>query len=488
MPSKRNRYVQRHKHNERSAAATKHIGFGAIVFFIIFVYILITLISYALKENVNYTVAETGTLSYSDDYTGMVIKDETVITADTSGSLKYFFPEGARVRNNNPVFGIVTDQEMMKILDEEIFRASQALSADDSIFDESYDYLKGRIRNYVINQYSSDFSYTYDARQQIENDIAEIRNTVVIQQQGSSQISVLENQYEDAVSLVRATKSGLISYKIDGLEDINIDTFQFGDLARKTTVQDTSAKTVTDEGQPVFKIIDNYLWYVVAEIDDACEKQLEIYGQSYKNIEFIDKDITIPLKIIDVVDEGEKTFLILESDRKISQFLSDRYVRFRINYETHEGIKIPETAVTTKTFAVIPSDFKTIINKQYAVLKKVYSEDAPGNETIDPSFIKSFKPMADMVCVPLSDELSVGDTLSYTDEDTRVTTEFIIDETIDLEGVYVINKGFAVFKFIDTMYKENDYRIVASDMDYGVRIYDRIVSEASETEEYQVIN
>lgn len=488
--AKNNRYLQRHKENEQSAAATKHINFGAVVFMIIFLYIVIMLISFAVKESVNYTIAETGILSHSAQYQGLVIRDEIVMTSNDSGHLKYFFPEGARVRNNNPVFGVVTDPSMMALLDEQIFKANQNLSAADPIFDESYEFLRNRIKNYVINQHNQAFGYTYEAKKQIENDITEIRNTVIIQQsknEGSdSHINLLENQYNEAVSLVKASRSGLISYKIDGLEHISIDTFKLGDIKLVPTVQDTTTKTMTEANQPVFKIVDNYLWYIAAEIDDECEKQIE--GKNYIGVDFVDKDLQLDVKIYDVIDDNGKTYLILEIDRMVNQFLSDRNVNFRITYENYQGIKIPEAAVTSKTFAVIPIDYLIFVDKHYAVPKKTYSKDALGQETIAPIPVKIFKKQGDDAYVPIDDQLAVGDVLSATDNLTYETTEFIIEDTIDLEGVYVINKGFAVFKFIETNYKESDYRIVSSNIDYGVRIYDRIATEGELTKEYQIIN
>jgi hypothetical protein len=101
----------------------------------------------------------------------VVIRDETVIPSTDQGTIKYFYPEGALVRNGDPVFGVVTDQSMVELLDEQIFKANQNLSSDDPVFDESYNYLKNRIKNYVINQHSKNYSYTYDAKKQILNDI-----------------------------------------------------------------------------------------------------------------------------------------------------------------------------------------------------------------------------------------------------------------------------------------------------------------------------
>jgi len=484
---KNNRYLQQHKANERSFAATRHLNFGAVVFMVIFIYIVILLINFAVKESVNYTIAETGVLSHSANYTGLVIRDETLVTADASGDIKYFFPEGARVRNGNPVIGIIEDSGLLEVLNQEIFQANQNLSADDPVFDESYGYLKNRIKNYVLNSHRKDFAYTYDARKQIENDITEIRNTVILQQSSGNmaKLTSLQEQYKDAMTLVTAPHSGLVSYKIDGLESVTMDTFDVSQLNLVPKVQDTSNKTSTQVGQPVFKVIDNYLWYVVAEIDDECQKQIE--GKTYIGVNFVDKDIQLDVKA-NVFDQGERTFLILEMDRMVSDFLTDRHVNLQITYENHEGIKIPETAVAKKTFAKIPAEYLTIVSKEYAVRKKVVSEQALGQETLSPTVVNIHKSQGEWVWVPLGDGLAVGDVLSYTDDQSYKTTEYVIDETEELEGVYVINKGYAVFKFIETRYKEGDYRIVASDLDYGVRIYDRIATEAASTKEYQVVN
>lgn len=486
--SGKNRYVQKHKENDRSAAATRHINLGAVVFMIIFIYIVIVLVNFALRERVNYTIAETGVLSHSALYDGLVLRDETIYEATDSGHIKYFLPEGARVRNNNPVFGIISDPSMVAILDEDIFKATQSLSTDDPMFDESYDYLKSRVRNHVINHYHQPYSYTYVSKKQIENDIAEIRNTVILQSDSSSEVhlSSLQNQYDDSITMVNSNSSGLVSYKIDGMENVGIDDFNLSDLNAEIEIQDTSTKTMTEKGQPVFKVVNNYLWYIVAEIDDECEKQIE--GKSYISVNFVDKGIEHDVKVYDMYDKDDKTYLILEIDRMINEFLTDRHVDFRITYENYAGIKIPETAVTEKIFAVIPGAYLSYFNKRYVVLKKVYSEDAPGEETIQEVPVKIFKRVGDLAYVPIEEQIKEGDVLIHVEEGSSIETDYTIDKTEAVEGVYVINKGYALFKFIDTQYKEMGYRIVDGNSTYGVRVYDRIATEADTTSEYEIIN
>lgn len=488
MAKEKNRYIKQHKANERYAIATQHLNFGAVVFMVIFIYIVILLVNFAMKEQVNYTVAEAGMMSDSATYKGLVLRNETLVTAPEAGDIKYFFPEGARVRSGNPVFGIIKDPALLSILEKEIFKASQNLSADDPAFDESYNFLKNRMKNYVLNNHDKAYSYTYVARKQIDASITEIRNTLLIKESGSrstNKLNSLEAQYDDALTLVKAPHSGLVSYKIDGMETMNGDNFDISFLNVTPEMNDTTTKHRAQNGQPVFKVIDNYLWYIAAEIDDECEKQIE--GKNYVGVDFIDKDIQIDVRAR-VFDEGQGTYLILEMDRMVSEFLTDRHVNFKITYENHRGIKIPETAITKKTFAKIPAQYLMYVKKEYAVRKKVASKDSPGGETLSPTSVPLHKRAGEWVFVPLGDELKEGDVLSYTDPTTYETIEFTIDETEEMEGVYVINKGYAVFKLIETQYREQGYRIVTSDLDYGLRIYDRIATEAASTKEYQIVH
>ena len=48
-----------------------------------------------------------------------------------------------------------------------------------------------------------------------------------------------------------------------------------------------------------------------------------------------------------------------------------------------------------------------------------------------------------------------------------------------LTGVYNINKGYADFKQINVLYKNDEYSIVKSNTQYGLNVYDYIVLDAS---------
>ena len=59
--------------------------------------------------------------------------------------------------------------------------------------------------------------------------------------------------------------------------------------------------------------------------------------------------------------------------------------------------------------------------------------------------------------------------------------------TDQLQGVYNVNKGYAVFKQIDILYHNEDYSIINTGTQYGVSLYDHIVLQGNSVNENDII-
>ena len=83
-----------------------------------------------------------------------------------------------------------------------------------------------------------------------------------------------------------------------------------------------------------------------------------------------------------------------------------------------------------------------------------------------------------------SEYVSSGDILQKPDssETYRVGTD-----TASLQGVYNINKGYAVFKQIDVLYQNEEYTIVKTGTTYGIALYDHIALDGTKIDENQLI-
>ena len=64
---------------------------------------------------------------------------------------------------------------------------------------------------------------------------------------------------------------------------------------------------------------------------------------------------------------------------------------------------------------------------------------------------------------------------------------YIIGETDTLEGVYCINKGYAVFRRIEVLDQNEEYAIVSRNTAYGLYRYDHIVKNADKVKEEDIL-
>lgn len=71
--------------------------------------------------------------------------------------------------------------------------------------------------------------------------------------------------------------------------------------------------------------------------------------------------------------------------------------------------------------------------------------------------------------------LRIGDYIIKPDSNEK----YAISKRGSLTGVYNINKGYADFKQINILYKNDEYSIVKSNTQYGLSVYDYIVLDAS---------
>ena len=65
--------------------------------------------------------------------------------------------------------------------------------------------------------------------------------------------------------------------------------------------------------------------------------------------------------------------------------------------------------------------------------------------------------------------------------------KYVIGETDTLEGVYCINKGYAVFRRIEILDHNEEYAIVSKNTLYGLSRYDHIVRNADKVKEEDIL-
>ena len=72
--------------------------------------------------------------------------------------------------------------------------------------------------------------------------------------------------------------------------------------------------------------------------------------------------------------------------------------------------------------------------------------------------------------------------------ETDSSDQYTITNTATLQGVYNINKGYAVFKQIDILAQNEEYSILKTGTSYGLSLYDHIALNGSEISEGELID
>ncbi len=440
---------------------------GLVVGIFLILYISLHFISYFTADRISIYEVTAGSLTESSHYTAMAIREEQIVTSEQSGELYLFQTDNSEVGANSNVYSIDTSGEIQDLL-------TASKSSSNDLSKEEKNRMVTTIREFIQSYSDKDFQSVYPFKESVSSKLSSSYNARTMSANSDMiQAAVDSGTYY----LYQAPQSGLIVYTIDGLEGTTLDNFTSESFDVNGRVEtDLSAQTSVSAGDNVYKLITSQDWSLVLEINDDMAEKLK--DTSTIKITF-DKDGASAWGVSSIVTKTGRNYLVLKLDDSMERYANDRFLSISLNLSNNSGLKIPNSAITEKTFFTIPIAYfmegKDSDEPGLAVVQKnqsteiVYPTIFYSNENyyyIDSSEIES----GSMIQIPDS-----GDTYE------------VGSETADLQGVYCVNKGYAVFRRIDILYQNEDYAIVNANSSYGVSLYDRIVLQGDSVHDNQII-
>ncbi|MCR5002203.1 MAG: hypothetical protein K6A71_10460 [Lachnospiraceae bacterium] len=450
------------EHNGRNRKVKKYrppinINLGLIIFGVIFVYIVVVVVSYFRSDRIAPYEVTMGSLAVNNTYTGVIIRNETVIESEYSGYINYYAREGEKVANHSMVYTVDETGKINDLLNND--------SGDTVILsEEDMTELKDE-----ISAFSSDFdpvNYldTYDFKYNIEGTVLKIANYKVL----SSIDSYKSGEYADNVNFGYAPESGVVVYSVDGYEEYAPEDMTKALLYNEGyEKKQFSSNDLISQGDPAYKIIDDEAWSLLVEIDEAKCKELE--EEDYINVRFLKNNYTSWGKISILRQDGT-IFLKLDFNNSMVTFATDRFLEVELISNSDQGLKIPNSSIVERMFYLIPADYLTYGDNgnEEGFLREAFLEDGtPTTEFVKPTIYAMYD---DEYYVDES-TFRIGDYIIKPDSDEK----YPISKQGALTGVYNINKGYADFKQITVLYQNEEYSIVKSNTKYGLNVYDYIV-------------
>lgn len=438
-----------------------NINIGAIIFFVLFLYIGINTILYMKKDHL--AIYEVVNTTISDDNTcqGIILREEEVVKTSQAGYVNYYIKDGEKVAKNSVVYSLDQNGNIAETLAES--------SGTIKVTSKDIASIRSDISNFKNTYTPSNYSRVYDFKYDLENAILDSLN--------NSNMKNIENltsakEAGTVFDVVKSKKSGIISYYSDGLEDlteeeVTLDTFNL-DSYNKTMLR---TNEIMEKDSPVYKLVTNEKWKLILNISkEQYDKLLE---KTSVKLTFQKDNFTVAAPVT-VYQKGEGYFAKIDFNSYMSRYIEDRFVTVELSLNSASGLKIPVSAITEKEFYKVPRSYFTNGGDTSAigVVKETYTEK--GEKTYTFVQTEVYYQDDDFGYIDKS-VLSDGDVISNVDTQETYT----ISETDKLEGVYNVNKGYSVFRRIEKVYENQEYCIVKSNTTLGLSEYDHIVLDAS---------
>lgn len=372
---------------------------------------------------------------------GIIIKDESVYLADGEGRVNLVAKEGERVPVGAKIseLTLISDTSQLKDKLNEVENKIAVLTEtnNENSLSGSYEAKIEDSVNSIIDDLQASISNgNYNLARQLKDKLSSYheRGTGILEDDtliGYSLESLekekqeLEKQISNNIINYYSREAGIVSYKIDGYESqysiINKDVYGYSNFQpikskHKITTDGDSVKV----RQPIFKIINNFQWYILIKVED--NKMIESYEEG-NSILLSGKDIIGELRgyIETISFEGNKGTILCKFNRDFKNYYDKRHVKLDIIKNQFDSFRIRK---------------KSMVDKDG--LKGVYIKDING--------IIRFRPIE---IISEDDEyiyISTGDKNSYIyigegDEKSRTVRQFdeILLNPTNLEEGMIIN-------------------------------------------------
>lgn len=464
MADKKKRVVKyRKKHN---------INVGIVIFAIIFIYMVSYVIMYMTRDKIAIYEVVFGKDAEASNktYNAVLLRDETIYKSPSSGYLNLFVREGEKTSVDKTVYSIDESGRIKDLL-------LNAANDENTLTKSDLETIKNKIVTYSTSFEEKDFLSVYDFKGDVEASVMELINLNTIENMDDI---LGDNQTSNVFKSIKADKSGIVSYIIDGYEDKKVENINAA-LFDKSKYSKSTHKSsdLVEQGTSIYKVVNSESWNVVFEL--TAQDAEKYKDDDVMKIKFM-QDGVVAVGDFAMKKVDSKTYGIVTLEQYMINYLDYRFTDIQIVEEHIEGLKIPKTSLVEKEFYTIPIEYATEggNSTDMGFLLEVYDE----NGNITTKFVTTeIYHKTDTEYYVAKEIFEAGNILLKPNS----TDTYVISNIATLQGVYNINNGYCIFREINIIGETSEYYIVESGTTYGLLVYDHIVLDSSKVSEDQIV-
>ena len=302
-------------------------------------------------------ILENGTLSYEEDAIGYILREEYVLRGEEyKNGMVQTKSEGEKVAKGETVFRYYSNGEeelthKINDLDKQINEAlansdKPILTSDISNLDKQIE----KTLNILYKQ--NDIEKINEYKKQIENYMNKKSQIAGEQSVAGSYIKQLidernalkEKVSQNAVNIL-AKESGVVSYRVDGLENIlTIDDFSYFNSELLDSF-DISIGAIIPQSNEEGKVINNFCSYIACTINT--ENAMEAKEGDIIKIRFSNSN-EVKAEIVKINEEQENRIIVFKIYQNVEELIEYRKISFDIIWWEYSGWKVGNSALIEK--------------------------------------------------------------------------------------------------------------------------------------------
>lgn len=321
----------------------------------IIIYVAVSVYSLLQQTSDTYIVQQ-GTISEEDETVGYIIRVEEVVKGeDYANGIYAIASEGKRVAKGEPIFRYYSDSEQeikdqMNGINYKIQELLEQGSNDESSADIKS--IEKQIEEELkkVNTLTN-YQEIIEAKKNIDNLISKKISFIgeVTENKEIKSLVKQRNSYEEQLKkgseYQKAKISGIVSYRVDGLETI-LSPDKFNEITEQYLKKlDLQTGKIVSSSNESGKVIDNFKCYIAitmntknamsAKVGDSVDLRIS-NNEEYKS------------KIIQINEESGKRTIIFQINQMTQELISHRKVPVDVIWWDESGLKVPKQALIQK--------------------------------------------------------------------------------------------------------------------------------------------
>ena len=443
---------------------------GMIVFLVIFIYVMINIVSFFIKKKLTVYRVTKDEMTTTFSFTGIALRDEKLLKASQNGYITYYVEEGKRVRKSGTLYILDKDGKVQETFADQ----AEALRGKGETLDDEE--IQKKVTEFQSIYSDGSFSDVYDLKYDLKNTILNLNEDSM-----KEVIDAVSKKLgEDAFHTETSPASGAAAFYSDSFDGKTADDITDADFDQENyrAVRYNSSDQVK-KGNVVCRVTNSENWTVVVPLEKSQYDFLQDKDSVTVKFQSDQEKTTADLK---VKKKGNSYFGYLSLDDYVVRYLDERYLDIEITLDSHEGLKIPNSAVVKKKFYQVPAEYISKGNDGKEEGFSVRTTDDKGEVKVEQKNFTIYK-KTKKYCYLDPEEVGEDVVLQSMDSDDT----YLVEKTKTLEGVYCTNQGYADFRLIEKTAQKDDYCIVEENTDHGISLYDFIVLDSSTIKENQII-